>query len=803
MGDLGRVMEDSANEAIQLLSQLGDDLPLPPRSKQQPLSPPPARLGSTVDLITPRSFTAFDDHGSTAGDSITPSHSASQALSRSSSSSSLNQPLFPPRSPPRVNGTASAKSVTPKATRDALSLSLPSANHLDTHESTPTTPRPFNSRRESSQSTGTVTSRQSARPSPASNRPVRLGPVPRAPGTAILPSSPLATHMELPTAPRRIAEPQSDSSDEPGLAEHHSPQKGRLQKGRRAGSEGGEDEHKSPQKRKSGFFGGIASIFKRKDKAEDTRRASTWDSRIGNSHRGPRADDTSDEDMPRHLVRVVNDPQARIRAMSDLGRAPPPVTAKRESRRAASEVGASTGAASVRTTRTSRTVTKQSFAAPAPVLYQRPSQVFIAPPMRAPLGSPSLGLPLASPSPLDAPAKIKKKKKIQPVTDEIVPPSPKLRSNGHAAPQRDTLVLSAEELFGYGVPPGVATTNASLAVPPALNRSNSAATTGTAATGASAKKKKKKKATAATVASGSPEMARPLPSPLDLSSSLPSSKSNTGPLILGGLEPYPAAPSGSAPSTPVLGTGEVKVSRRQSTHAPAAATKMEKREDKFEAVHGNGTWIHPEKGAGKPRHTIKGNHQTTEEGEQERSLMSIVEQPTLAPVRTDAGAAEPSPANSSPVEGTSRRYGSLAEARLRPSHLSPTPTGSSASGSGLAKRKSVRLADNLEVPASMSPPSSIRSASGTSRPGILIHRDPSPVPNMAGIGAGSGLDKGKGKAREVDAEAGWDTRLGQRGGGTVESDEDSDSDAAEYNKARKQFAKGEKSLKSWSSGLVV
>lgn len=133
--------------------------------------------------------------------------------------------------------------------------------------------------------------------------------------------------------------------------------------------------------KKGGFFGGLASLFKKRDRTDSQSNGSAggfnnrplrtvtsteWETRTdrnvskmvgigagqnrangGVSRREEYATDSDQDDMPKNLVRVVNDPKARMKAMSDVGVVPsskPRLEKKRTSviTRAASDLGTST-----------------------------------------------------------------------------------------------------------------------------------------------------------------------------------------------------------------------------------------------------------------------------------------------------------------------------------------------------------------------------------------------------------------------------------------------------------------------------
>lgn len=180
------------------------------------------------------------------------------------------------------------------------------------------------------------------------------------PAFPILPSVPVAQRgairsipeMEIPKAPSRVStrRPVDDSSDEEDEEAYAS-----QARGGRPASRAQAQEPSSPKRflrrransdtstitdrvgregtRKTGFFGGLASLFKRAPRDRSPPSGSTrWDTRTdrnvftsargagGGGRRGE--DDSSDEEVPKkRLVRVVNDPAQRAKAMSDVGAA--------------------------------------------------------------------------------------------------------------------------------------------------------------------------------------------------------------------------------------------------------------------------------------------------------------------------------------------------------------------------------------------------------------------------------------------------------------------------------------------------
>lgn len=220
----------------------------------------------------------LEEYGSQAGDSITPSLSASQALSRSSSFSSVSDYQSP------------------------IDVAIPAPHQVSDavfYPSVSAAPRQ-QSERPSSRASLPVLSRAHERDRTTSSASSR-------PAFPILPSVPVAQRgairsipeMEIPKAPSRVStrRPVDDSSDEEDEEAYAS-----QARGGRPASRAQAQEPSSPKRflrrransdtstitdrvgregtRKTGFFGGLASLFKRAPRDRSPPSGSTrWDTR--------------------------------------------------------------------------------------------------------------------------------------------------------------------------------------------------------------------------------------------------------------------------------------------------------------------------------------------------------------------------------------------------------------------------------------------------------------------------------------------------------------------------------------------
>lgn len=300
-------------------------------------------------------------NGHERDDSLTPSNSASQARDDDDESDdgSLEPPVpkierqHSPSPPPQPNGHGRSLSPPPRALSPAPRASRPVP-----------APRPIL----------TV---------PSAPRPISSYPTP-----SETPSQPT---FVIPKAPPLVmAASRADSSDDESIyPPEHAVQRAPPRLRRRAMSD--TSSLHGTTARRSSFFGGIAALFKRRSPsvAAEDQRASWEPTRTdrtaerGSRVRGSsnlREDDTSDDEgMPKNVVRVVNDPRKRAKAVSDVGKSAPagPTGGKLERkgkpapRKASSDVGV------------------LSSILPEQPRRRRPSTV-VAPPAPAPAPAPTL-----------------------------------------------------------------------------------------------------------------------------------------------------------------------------------------------------------------------------------------------------------------------------------------------------------------------------------------------------------------------------------------------------------------------------
>lgn len=628
MGELGRTMEDSAKEAIELLSQLGQgyDAQGYPRM--------------------------LEELGSQAGDSITPSHSASQGISRRSSVSSSSG-----EDEEYLHGSMSIPAPH-QFSRNGNSSSI-----IPTYVAPP--PRPTNGASRAS----TIVGR------PRASAPLLSVPV------AARGAAPTIPIMEIPKAPARVGSrrPVDDSSDEEDEEAFASMGNGHARAStsqteqpkrflrRRAHSDTStvtERIGRDPAK-KSGFFGGLASLFKRappRDSSPPSQRQGSigakWDTRIdrnvftaargagGGGRRG--ADDSSDEDGPkRRLIRVVNDPNARVKAMSDVGAASASIKSKKSLAKKKSNIRASSDIG---------------------VMTRLPTSTVMSP------SASSIA-----------------------VGSSIVEPRRKIRKR-------------AESITGFP------TVGPVVAVPVAnprstgLSRNNtvtSSFSTATAQTLDPTKPKRKKRISTATVAT--PLLRSPLTA-ADLASSLPSARSyniihqdvgttrGDGGVLLGGDEL-------------VHGSGK----------APSHLRETEKKVAKENKRYGVDGWV------SKPSSPVLGSEEGAfKDTDQRESIMTIVDRvgkPEEKQAADDTSRRYGATTLPKLVSQASSSMSDLAGTPRSRDSLQP------ADAVTLTKRKSVRMAEisNGELEMTRSPAASVRSDStGAPRHGILINNHSSP-----------------------------------------------------------------------------
>ncbi|KAK4058216.1 hypothetical protein OIO90_000955 [Microbotryomycetes sp. JL221] len=921
MADLGRTMEDSAAEAIELLSRLGQG----------------EFDGEDYDLDHEQ-----DDAKSEGGDSMTPSQSASQAMSRSSSSSSLldeiDNPITGASSNPRaLSPTTGAPLVTgrsraPRALSPARSPRALSPSREGSRATSPV-PRVASPTPRQSSTNGIATAPTSiipraatlprAAPTPRPN----LGPVPTAPRplsayTAVNDGSTMPS-FEIPKAPTNVTTrgPNDDSSDEEMNREFQSHVNDQQQQNRNSRSVTGGGHHTlqrqsfatrpradsdvsstgrgsgvgggGGRKRRGSFFGGLASLFKKKDKRSATADddsdygvrlkrgggfsssgvGSKWETRTDRNvfaahHLGTgggsgggrnilgrsRDNDSSsdDEAMPRNVVRVVNDPKARSKAMSDVGRSLSPTpsisggtTTKKKKKtkvpeKAMSDIGVRARSAVIPQSPPPKTKRMSSSASVPQAVGMMSSS--LAPPVPAIPSNVNNTKVSGTATPSET-GSVKKKKKKKTVRE-----------------QPETIVLSAEKL---GIPTsGTGTGSGGLKVPEStttpsrqkLSRSNTVTSTTTVGTNATGTKKKKKKRAVdgetlggTSIVPNSSSLLPPPPSAADLASSLPSAKPKFDPMTTTlplpsdepNLIPVPTSaglsrsnstaghqhhhdttsmPSASLPeidSTTTAGTGV-------AGKAPKSLADGQKRAKRDSALLGTNDWIsHP---TGTTSATVSQHHKQQKHVNTVAALRksdAVVEgQDSLMTLVDRAEGGE----NRLP----SRRYGSnvdddgpikvAKDSDAQAGIVTPRST-STASGidglTGLSKRKSVRLVDDpidadangngtastgnehhrLSPPRSMSPSLSVKSDSRSATPskGILVNVQP-PSPAQA-------LANSDSPSSKRSASGGWDSR--RNGSKDQDDTTDEDSDAGEYQKMRKQFVKHSKGMQDVMSGTFT
>lgn len=540
-------------------------------------------------------------------------------------------------------------------------------------------------------------------------------------------------------------------------------------------------------KRRNSFFGGIAALFRRKEKsydededdADDYRRkrsplaTSKWETRtdrnlsvvsrtsFGATGARRRDDDDSSEEesRPRNLVKIVNDPKARIRALSvsDVGKRP------------ASILNNSGGAGPIGRPPLDKRHSVASAAAPSTTTTIKRKKVKkassdIGPPTNSSLILSSYSPPgtatttiLPRPPPLAAPIPLKPIIKNSSVSiAETTPTIKKKKKTTHGTtvnPSETVVIIATPDML----PPS---TSAALNAT-SLSRSNTVASANTTGTATIKKRKKRSTLPPPSAFSGNPPTAE------DLANSLPSAKPSM----------YASLPTGPLP-TDSVGKKDDEVDDVAhgilAGKAPKSGKETVKRTKKELAKHGNETWVSHENGTATGGRKVGGPSHGAEE-----SLLSVVER----------GGAE-----TETVNGTSRKYGTVsdeANSTVIPRKVESIPTGAPTTngGVGLSKRKSVRLADGPSP--AQSPPSSVRSetlsASASYLPpkhGILVNTinnlQPPPVPPLPSTSSGIG---------EAPI-SGWDTRLNGRNG----NDDTSEDEDEEYSRAKKAFAKNTRGL---------
>uniref|UniRef100_A0A0K3CK34 Uncharacterized protein n=1 Tax=Rhodotorula toruloides TaxID=5286 RepID=A0A0K3CK34_RHOTO len=827
MNALSHVMDDCSVEAVDILSTLqGDSF---------------ERTGADGDVQLRREY----DLGSDAGDSIAPSQSASQAMSRASSSSSLSslnlQQAPPIPHNPQIDSSSRSRTRSTSPNR-AAQVPLPAS------------PIPR--------------AKSPARVASTLPPPVMMPPVPSAPPPVsqqvYTERQPGLPTFEIPKAPnllRRPDESSSDEEDEPygGLRRNerssHYPldspgyeQPARLR--RRAASDtssvrgGG-----GGRKRKGSFLGGLASLFRR-NKNRDRDGMSVRDFETGGSadYAGARSrlahsaggggapdgrndavmrsvmnagrvparrragDDSSDDEAPRHLTKHVNDPKARIKALSDVGRplSPAmPVSSTSAGRpklqrkgtsastvRPMSVAGVAGHEAAPRRKKASSTtggtkkvkkaasdigVTSSGWKSTAPSasaslqVPKAPSTNGIAdlatgvslPPPPAPINFPSPAFaPRQSGGTPAAPAETgslrrKKTKKVPAAaapSGSAAPTQPATHTHSSKNHHPDTVILSAEAL-------GIPTTGA---IPQpqqqqGLMRSN------TASTQATTIKRKKKKSVVPPAVDGvtangvSQQQQKALPTADQLAATLPHAVS--GGSALNAHLPRPDEDTNAYQQTTKqprpVSTATITPASTQPTSTQTPANKpiislaaQEKRSKRLSALHGDANWVqHPPAAAAAPRARGRAD---VHEGEE--SLLSVVDRAegaeTVQPSRTYGA-----PAAEKAVAGFN---GGLSPPSV------DTPDRSTSSTPQLSKRKSLHPLRDVRP-----------------RPGILIQRDPSPVPGSL---AASLSAPTLSSSSTSSPQPNWPTRASLRAAMADSSDEGSEGEGMKaYRQARKML----------------
>ncbi|GAA6022964.1 hypothetical protein JCM10207_007731 [Rhodosporidiobolus poonsookiae] len=852
MGELAHVMEESANEAVEMLEQLGQS--------------------EFDEAVFKHSHHQQYDLASDAGDSIAPSQSASQAMSRASSSSSLSDLGRAPPLPTNLQIGPSSRSRTrslspaPRAGPPAQPASAPAP--AQPALSVPSAPPPVSDK--------VYAERQPGLPS---------FDIPRAPDLSRRPAdsdseSDYGDDASGVQAVQRSSHYPLDSPpqqhDRPNRLSRYQP----SQPAPRRAMSDTSSVHGGGRKRRGSFLGGIAALFRRggkKDDRERERRAVSEDNYLSNpaleggSYAGARSrlassaggggnagvhdavrrsvmnagrrreDVSSDDDAPRNVVRHVNDPKARIKAMSDVGRSssPAPAVARAEKRPTLQRKGTSQ----------SRASTLRPLSVAGPVEEEKPKKRKVKkaasdigvttsggwhstePPTLAVPKAPAInGLPpLAPPPPLSVASP------STPTLSGTVTPRPaaggdpetasasgkKKKSKKSVKEPQQTVILSAEAL---GIP--TASYAASPTLPPSngagLSRSGtvktvaSTATADTATNGGGGTLKKKKKARAPSFSAVQEEPPRALPTASDLASSLPTARQSASPLTAQLPRPDDNlyASTGSRHSTAPAPAQSQAQSQDKPTTSKAVKTLQDKKSKRLSALHGvgEGNWVsHPQpNGAASSPAPVK-QPVRTDVHEGDESLLSVVDRAegadTVKPSR-QYGAASPSVPLSASLPTAPPAQSALLAADdtlpLPPTLQPPTPRTGTPEPT-LTKRKSVRLGDatdaHLPVPGpgagGLSPSGSIRSASsaGQAKRGILIQRDPSPVPGSAAASLPSSASA-TGSLDGVGGPGAWPSRSSILAQVAQDSSDESSGD-----EGRKAYRQARKLLGKKSGGL--
>ncbi|BGP21898.1 hypothetical protein JCM10295v2_000775 [Rhodotorula toruloides] len=852
MNALAHVMDDCSIEAVGILSSLqGDDL---------------------ADGDAEHGLRREYDLGSDAGDSIAPSQSASQAMSRASSSSSLSSLNLQQASPIphdlQIDPSSRARSASPSR---AAAIPLPASP----------VPRAKSPARPVSTLPAPVMPAVPSAPPPVSSQVYTE----RQPG---LPT------FEIPKAPNLLRRPDESSSDEevdaydgsrpnqrsshypidrPGFARHTTL--------RRKAASDTSSIRGGGRKRKGSFLGGLASLFRR-NKKSDKDSMSVRDFDTGGDYAGARSRlahsaggapdarndavmrsvmnagrvparrraggaeaDSSDDDVPRNLTKHVNDPKARIKALSDVGRPSSPampvsvsVSRPKLQRKGTSastvrpmsvagmpghdaaprrkKTGSTTdggGGKKVKKAASDIGVTSSGWKSTGPSaslqVPKAPTTNGIAdlatgvslPPPPAPINFPSPAFaPRQSSGTPAAPAetgslKRKKTKKVSPAAVPSGSVTPTQANHVSSKHHPDTVILSAEAL---GIP-----TSGAISQPQGLGRSN------TTSTQATTIKRKKKKSVAAPAAAenGTQQQQKALPTADQLAATLPHAV--FGSSALNAHLPRPDEDSNAYQQTKQrpVSSATITSASAQSTTSPAPANKpvislaaQEKRSKRLSALHGDANWVqHPLAAAPRPRGR-------TDVHEGEESLLSVVDRAegaeAVQPSRT-YGALAPQVGKAVASVPTATADGGLSLPTLE------TPDRSTSSTRQLSKRKSVRLAETSDRRRTFRPVGqtcvfeSSASRLEVERSGRLQGRQTQPARRAVALAASlSSPIPSSTSSTSSPPQPNWPTRASIRAAMAGSSDEEgSEGEGMKaYRQARKMLGRGTREMESALKG---
>ncbi|GAA6043158.1 hypothetical protein JCM8097_004347 [Rhodosporidiobolus ruineniae] len=665
MAELARTMEHSANEAVSVLEGLGGS--------------------EEFDEADYKHHHVAYDLASDAGDSIAPSQSASQAMSRASSSSSLSDLARPPPIPENLPIASSprqrTRSLSPAPRAGTPALATKSQPSQPIMPAVPSAPPPISHQVYTERVPGLPTFE-----------------IPKAPDLSRRPDwsdesdysdDENATHVRrangLQGAQRSSHYPLDSPPHESRPA--FAPQTARLR--RKAASETSSLRGEG-RKRRGSFLGGLVGLFKRGGKEKEGRAERQYASDpygggagggyggqgsadyagarsrltsstsaaegqggvhdavrlsvmnagkrpavAASSRRGGGGGESSDDELdPRNVVRHVNDPKARLKALSDVGRPSSPARPVKEKRPALVRKGTSQSRAStvrplstvdilgggggekkvkrkVKKAASDIGVTTSGWSSTVPPPPPQPGSRIEVPKapatnQLAPLsGPPPLptasssaatngtgsatprGVAYATPQGTGTPTEtgsLKKKKKV--------------KSGGVREPS-ETVILSAEAL---GIPTSASTS--SKPVEGGLARSGTVKSTATAATTGTVKKKKR----ATSFSAGAPPAIAPpvtngtapsvpLPTADELASTLPSARSSFSPFTT--QLPRPDDDPYGSKSTKALSTAQPVQDLSASTGSvsggggPKLAKFADKKSKRLSALHGvgEGNWV--------------------------------------------------------------------------------------------------------------------------------------------------------------------------------------------------------------------